>query len=148
MWIWAYHPLRFCAALLTGLAVNASLAHAACDPPHVVATLDLLPQNNGAVLVPVTVGGERHYFSLGTASPMSSVTPALVQHLALMREHFGVTMINTAGRDTNRTATVPEFALGGLTATSQRFLIEADTPATTEPIMSTDERRVGTLGAD
>jgi hypothetical protein len=150
----AFHPLQFCAALLAGLAVHASVAHAACDPPHVVATLDLLPQNNGMVFVPVTIGGERHYFSLGTASPISTVTPALVQHLALIREHFGVTMIDTAGRDTNSTATVPQFALGGLTATSQRFLIEADTQATTEPIAAADaitsgeQRRVGTLGAD
>ena len=84
-------------SILAGVAA----AHAAdCPPPRILASVELVRQKNGTVLVPVTVAGTARYFSLGTASPMSTITPALASELGLVREHSGVTMINTAGRDT------------------------------------------------
>lgn len=138
--------LAFC-VLLTVLGTAPARA-ADCPPAHVLASLDLVPQKNGTFLIPVTLAGTPRYFSLGTASPMSTVTPALAAELGLTREHFGVTMINTAGHDTNRIATVPDFAVGNLKGTSEPFLIEPEPAGGDEAGTADGPRRAGTLGAD
>jgi hypothetical protein len=138
--------LGFC-ALLTVLA-SISARGADCSPPRIVASVDMVAQRNGTFLVPVTVAGTPRYFSVGTAVPMSTITPALATELDLVREHFSVTMINTAGRDTNRTATVPEFSIGNLKGTSERFLVAPDPPEEAAANGAPGPRRAGTLGAD
>ena len=134
-------------ALLTVLGA-ASARGADCQPPRIVAAVDMIAQRNGTFLVPVTVAGTPRYFSIGTDAPMSVITPALATELGLVREHFGVTMINTAGRDTNRIATVPEFSIGNLKGTSEEFLVAPDPPGEAAAAGAPGPRRAGTLGAD
>ena len=132
-----------CAILLAALAAASPARAQDCPAPRVLAAVDMVAQRNGTMLVPVTIAGQQLYFSLGTASPISSITPALVKQLGLVREHAGVTMINTAGRDTNQIATAPDFAIGNLKGTDVTFLVEADGPNAPDI-----HERAGTLGAD
>jgi len=132
-------------SMLAGVAA----AHAAdCPPPRILASVELVRQKNGTVLVPVTVAGTARYFSLGTASPMSTITPALASELGLVREHSGVTMINTAGRDTNRIATAPDFAIGGLKGSNIPFFVEPSQEAAGIQGDAAGPSRAGTLGEE
>jgi hypothetical protein len=140
--------LAFCVlSMLPAIAA----AHAAdCPAPRILASVELIAQKNGTVLVPVTVAGTPRYFSLGTASPMSTITPALASELGLVREHSGVTMINTAGRDTNRIATAPDFAIGGLKGRNIPFFVEPEPPqeAVGNQGDAAGPSRAGTLGEE
>ena len=135
------------ASVVIGLALALAGALPAwaddCKPPRIVASVDMVPQANGTVLVPVMVAGSPHYFRVGTAAPMSSVTAAFAQQMGLMREHSGITMINTAGRDTNRVATLPDFSIGALKPANVPAFIEPDAPSG-----ALEGVRAGTLGAD
>jgi hypothetical protein len=135
------------ATLLAAFAAAAPAAAEDCPPLHIIATLDIVPTPGGRVLVPATVGGEERYLVLGTASPMSSVTPELADSLHLAPERLGVRFIDIAGHESNLGVRLPSFALGGMQAQAQslRFLLEAQ--AGGAPAAG-GKMRSGVLGAD
>jgi hypothetical protein len=122
-----------------------TLADEQCPPLMRMAGVDLVATKNGRVLVPVTVNGEQYYFTLGTATPMTTISAALAEKLKLTRIHSAVKFVDLAGDVADRLAVVPQFGIGTLRAGPVNFVVAGRDTAAPSPGVQVPS---GTLGAD
>ncbi|MDR3418946.1 MAG: aspartyl protease family protein [Nevskia sp.] len=129
-------------ALMLGLMLPSTLradeAQGACRP-SLVAELDVVPNQQGALLVPVQIGGQDELLAVDTGAFWSVLRGSLVQGLPSRTARVAV--IGAGGQVLDRYVKVPSFRVGQLDLRGVDFYVGPDAPG--------DDARVGgNLGAN
>jgi len=130
-------------ALLAAFFLPAAAAEQ-CQPLKIVASVNMIVER-GRILIPVTVGDEQIYFTVGTAQPYSAISASYAEAHKFTRIHSDVSFVNLSGEVSNVAAIVPSFGLDRLKAEHTTFITanmrdEAAAPGAIVPH--------GVLGAD
>jgi hypothetical protein len=112
---------------------------------HLLASLDLVIPDGGAVLVPVTVNGASSYMYLEIASPMTAVSEQAVVRFALQRTDIGKDLDITSGEKRVQQYATMSFQLGDILFSHAHLLID---PQSTSTKRYTRPDLIGYLGID
>jgi predicted aspartyl protease len=122
----------------------ASAGAAECGPQQVLASVELLMQQNGVPLVPVSVVGKPKHFIVATGGYLSHVFPATVRELNLPRRTVSQSVVSANGMTSNAAARVSEFVIGGLRAQNVTLMVPPSQDTGDIP----EGAPAGTLGPD
>ena len=97
-----------------------------CPPLTTLASVDMSFDSLGRPLVPVTMEASEKLMLVDTGGVLSEITPQAAAELNLPQKNVGVLLYDVSGRATGKAATLANFALGRLTATSFDLMVGTD----------------------
>ena len=135
---------RLLAAALSAALIPSSLSAAECAPQTVLATVNLVMQQNGVPMVPVAIVGKPKHLLIATGGYLSSVFPTTVRELNLPRRDVSTGVVGANGLTSSTGARVAELAIGGLRAQNVTLMVSPGRDTGDIP----EGEPVGTLGPD